>query len=304
MQGIVQVIIDAVSLGSLFALTALGISLLFGIMRLVNFAHGDLITIGAYALVVPSTNPNVAMYIGAWPVLATIAAICAIVIFISVFCERLAFRPLRGANPSVLMIASFAVSYFIQNSLIMIYSSRPKGVSLWPFLSESVYIGGIRLQLLQVVTITTTFALLGLLVLFLRRSAIGRHMRAASEDFMMARFLGVRANLVIAAAFAVSGFFAAVVSLLYVVQRGTIAFNFGVPLVMAAFVATVIGGMGSVLGAVLGGFLVGAANVLFQVLLPIEIRANRDAFVFALIILILLVRPSGLIKVKSVEERV
>jgi branched-chain amino acid transport system permease protein len=120
----------------------------------------------------------------------------------------------------------------------------------------------------------------------------------------MARLLGVRANFVIAAAFAVSGFLAAVVALLYVVQRGTLAYDVGTPLVMAGFVATVIGGMGSMLGAVLGGFFVGITNVFFQVVLPISIRADRDAFVFAFVILILLLRPSGLIKVKSVEERV
>ncbi|MCB8881425.1 branched-chain amino acid ABC transporter permease [Acidisoma cellulosilytica] len=304
MQGFIQHLADALSLGSLFALTALGISLLFGIMRLVNFAHGDLITIGAYALIVPSSNPNAVMFIGLWPVLDTIIAICAIVVALAILCERLAFKPMRGANPSVLMIASFAVSYFLQNALIMIYGSRPKGVNLWPALAQSVSVGGVRLQLLQIVTIVTTLVLLCGLTLFLRRSAIGRQMRAASENFMMARFLGVRANLVIAAAFAISGFFAAVVSLLYVVQRGTITYDFGVPLVMAAFVATVIGGMGSVLGAVLGGFLVGFANVFFQVVLPMSLRGDRDAFVYGFVILVLLVRPAGLIKVKSVQERV
>lgn len=304
MQDLVQNIIDALSLGSLYALTALGISLLFGIMRLVNFAHGDLITVGAYALIVPSSNPNAVMFIGLWPVWGAIVAICGLVIILAVACERVAFRPLRGADPAVLMIASFAVSYFIQNALIMIYGSRPRGIDLWPFLQASVGIAGLRLQVFELVIIGTTFILLALLVLFLNRSPIGRQMRAASENFMMARFLGVRANLVIAAAFAVSGFFAAVVSLLYVVQRGTLTYDFGVPLVMAAFVATVIGGMGSILGAVLGGFLVGAATVFFQVVLPVGIRSDRDAFVFGLIILILLVRPSGLIKVKSVLERV
>jgi branched-chain amino acid transport system permease protein len=299
-----QIIVDALSLGSLFALTALGISLLFGIMRLVNFAHGDLITVGAYALIIPSTNPHAVMYIGAWPVLLTIVGICTVVIALAVLCERVAFRPLRGADPSVLMIASFAVSYFIQNALIMMYGARPKGVDLWPALQQQVEIAGTRLQILQLVTILTTFILLGGLTLFLHRSALGRQMRAASENFLMARLLGVRANLVIAAAFALSGFFAAVVALLYVVQRGTLAYDVGVPLVMAGFVATVIGGMGSVLGAVLGGFFVGVANVFFQVVLPIEMRTNRDAFVFAFVVLILLVRPSGLIKVKSVEERV
>jgi branched-chain amino acid transport system permease protein len=304
LQVIIQNIIDALSLGSLFALTALGISLVFGIMRLVNFAHGDFISLGAYALIVPSASPTAIMYIGNWPALATIVAICAILILIAIVCERVAFKPLRGADPSVLMIASFAVSYFIQNAIIMIYGGRSKGVDLWPFLQVQVPVGGIRLQLLQLVTIASTIILLGLLTLFLHKLPIGRQMRAASENFTMARLLGVRANFVIAAAFGVSGFLAAVVSLLYVVQRGTLAYDVGAPLVMAGFVATVIGGMGSVFGAVLGGFFVGITNVFFQVMLPVSIRADRDAFVFAFVILILLIRPSGLIKVKSVEERV
>jgi len=120
----------------------------------------------------------------------------------------------------------------------------------------------------------------------------------------MARFLGVRANRVIAAAFAISGFLAAVVSLLYVVQSGNLNRTMGVPLVLAAFVATVVGGMGSLVGAVLGGFIVGGASVFFQIVLPPEIRLDRDACVYALILVILLLRPTGLIKVKAVQERV
>jgi len=255
-------------------------------------------------LIVPSSNADATMFIGAWPVLAIIVTICTIVIVLAVACERLAFRPLRGANPSVLLIASFALSYFLQNAIIMFYSGRPKGVNLWPSLGESIMVGRVRLQLLQLVIIAVTLILLALLVVFLRRSPIGRQMRAASEDFMMARFLGVRANRVIAAAFAVSGFFAAVVSMLYIVQSGNLTYNLGVPLVLAAFVATVIGGMGSLLGAVLGGFVVGAANVFFQIILPPELRVDRDACVYALILLILLVRPSGLLKVRAVQERV
>ena len=120
----------------------------------------------------------------------------------------------------------------------------------------------------------------------------------------MARLLGVRANRVIAVAFAISGLLAAVVSLLYVTQRGALSFNMGIPLVLFAFVATVVGGMGSLLGAVLGGFVVGFASVFFQVILPVAERPQRDVLVYGLILLILLLRPSGLVKVKSIEEKV
>ena len=304
MQAVVQNIIDALSLGSLFALTSLGIGLIFGIMRLINFAHGDLIMIGAYALIVPSAAVAPQLFIGAWHPAAAVAAIVLIVILFAVACERLAFRPLRRADPSVLLIASFALSFFLQNLVLLIYEGRPKGVDLWPVLTDPFLLGDIRLPRLQIVMIAATAALLLLLVLFLKRTAIGRQMRAASEDFMMARFLGVRANRVIAAAFAISGLLAAVISLLFVVQNGVLKFDMGVPLVLAAFVGTVVGGMGSLVGAVVGGFVVGVASVFFQIVLPLEMRLNRDAWVYGLILVILLLRPGGIVKVKAVEERI
>ena len=304
MQAVVQNIIDALSLGSLFALTSLGIGLIFGIMRLINFAHGDLIMIGAYALIVPSAAVAPQLFIGAWHPAAAVAAIVLIVILFAVACERLAFRPLRQADPSVLLIASFALSFFFQNLVLLIYEGRPKGVDLWPVLTDPFLLGEIRLPRLQIVMIAATAALLLLLVLFLKRTAIGRQMRAASEDFMMARFLGVRANRVIAAAFAISGLLAAVISLLFVVQNGVLKFDMGVPLVLAAFVGTVVGGMGSLVGAVVGGFVVGVASVFFQIVLPLEMRLNRDAWVYGLILVILLLRPGGIVKVKAVEERI
>ena len=304
MQAVVQNIIDALSLGSLFALTSLGIGLIFGIMRLINFAHGDLIMIGAYALIVPSAAVAPQLFIGAWHPAAVVAAIVLIVILFAVACERLAFRPLRQADPSVLLIASFALSFFFQNLVLLIYEGRPKGVDLWPELTDPFLLGDIRLPRLQIVMIAATAALLLLLVIFLKRTAIGRQMRAASEDFMMARFLGVRANRVIAAAFAISGLLAAVISLLFVVQNGVLKFDMGVPLVLAAFVGTVVGGMGSLVGAVVGGFVVGVASVFFQIVLPLEMRLNRDAWVYGLILVILLLRPGGIVKVKAVEERI
>ena len=304
MQAVVQNIIDALSLGSLFALTSLGIGLIFGIMRLINFAHGDLIMIGAYALIVPSAAVAPQLFIGAWHPAAAVAAIVLIVILFAVACERLAFRPLRQADPSVLLIASFALSFFFQNLVLLIYEGRPKGVDLWPVLTDPFLLGDIRLPRLQIVMIAATAALLLLLVVFLKRTAIGRQMRAASEDFMMARFLGVRANRVIAAAFAISGLLAAVISLLFVVQNGVLKFDMGVPLVLAAFVGTVVGGMGSLVGAVVGGFVVGVASVFFQIVLPLEMRLNRDAWVYGLILVILLLRPGGIVKVKAVEERI
>ncbi len=304
MANLIQNAIDAVALGSLFALTALGIGLIFGVMRLINFAHGDFIMIGGYALFVPSSAVTATLFIGAWPAPLLVGAICLLIILLAVASERLAFRPLRRAEPSVLLITSFALSFFFEHAVIMFYGGRPKAVNIWAGLVEPVVIAGFRIPKLQIITIAVTITLLASLVLFLRRTPLGVAMRAASEDFQMARLLGVRANLVIAAAFAISGFLAAVVSLLYVTQTGVLSFHMGIPLVLFAFVATVVGGMGSLTGAVLGGFVVGVASVVFQVVLPIDMRPNRDVWVYAMILVILLLRPSGLVKVKSIEEKV
>jgi branched-chain amino acid transport system permease protein len=303
MTNLIQVAIDALALGSLYALTALGIGLIFGVMRLINFAHGDFIMIGGYVLIVPSSAATATLFVGAWPVPLLVATVCAVVVLFALACERLAFRPLRSAAPSVLLITSFALSYFLENAVIMIYGGRAKAVNLWQGLMEPILVMGVRIPKLQLLTIVVTLVLLMMLVVFLRRTPIGVAMRAASEDFRMARLLGVRANRVIAFAFAISGLLAAAISFLIVAQNGTLSFHMGSSLVLFAFVATVVGGMGSLLGAVLGGFAVGIISVVFQVVLPIDWRPNRDVWVYGMILLVLLLRPTGLVKVTSIEER-
>ena len=304
MLEVLQYVIDALSLGSLYALAALGIGLLFGILRLINFAHGDFISIGAYVLIVPSANVIATMYVGAmaWPIL--IAAVVAVVVLIALISEALVFRPLRASSPATLMIGSFALSFVIQYLLLMIYGSRPKAVDIWSGLSAQVDLGGVRVPELQLITLAVTAVLLGALGLFLKRTRFGVQMRAAAENFRMARMLGVRANLVIALAFALSGLLAATVSLLYVTQTGMLSLQMGVPLMLFAFVSTVIGGLGSLLGAVVGGFTVGILSVVLQAVLPPDLRSFRDAFVFTLVVAILLWRPNGLVQVRAIRERV
>jgi branched-chain amino acid transport system permease protein len=304
MINLVQNVIDALTLGSLYALVALGIGLLFGILRLVNFAHGDFITVGAYALIVPSANVVAEMFLGSWNPFLMIPAICLIVVIVALMTDALIFRPLRRAASTSLMIGSFAVSYVIQNGLIVIYGARPKAVDLWPAISQQLEFGGLRVPLLQVLTIGVTLALMTALTLFLKRTSYGVQMRAAAEDFRMAQYLGVRANLVIGLAFAISGALAAAVSLLFLSQTGSLATTMGVPLALFGFVAVVIGGMGSLVGAVVGGFVVGIIVTMLQAYLPPDLRSFRDAFAFAFVIAILLLRPAGLIKAKAFVERV
>ena len=299
-----QILVDALSLGSLYALATLGVGLVFGVLRLANFAYGDFITVASYALIVPTAGATAEIVIGRWPWPLLVAAVVGVVVILSLVSDYLVFRPLRNAKPAVLMVGSFALGYIIQNIIIVVYDGRPKAIGIWPGLGEAIVLGGLRVPTLEILTIVVTLVLLAALVFFLKRSPFGVQMRAASEDFRMARMLGVPANIVIGTAFVISGFLAAVVSLLFLAQIGVVSFNMGVPLMLFAFVATVIGGMGSLTGAVLGGYIVGFASVLLQALLPEELRTFRDAFVFGIIIVILIMRPQGLLMPRAARERV
>jgi branched-chain amino acid transport system permease protein len=304
MVAFIQNCVDALSLGSLYALAALGIGLLFGMLRLINFAHGDFITIGAFGLIVPSRNDMAIMAIGSLPVVLLVPAACAIVVAAALLSDRLVFRPLRTASAPTLMVASFSVGYIIQNTILVTYGARPKTIDLWSSLGEQLHFGAVRVPRLEVVTIGVTLVLLAALTAFLKRTRYGVQIRAAAEDFLMARYLGVRANLAIGVAFALSGILAAIVSLLFVSETGTLTNVMGVPLMLYAFIATVVGGMGSLVGAVVGGYTVGFLAVMLQAYLPDGLRSFRDAFVFATVVFVLLLRPAGIIPTKALIQRV
>lgn len=291
---VIQNAIDAISLGAVYALAALGIGLIFSIMRLINFAHGELIMVGGFTLYALAGQPYLVMGLAA----VLVAAILALGL------ERVAFRPLRKANPATLLISSFAVSYLLQHVVLMIFGSRPMGVDFLPQLGDAVELGPLRVPELQLAAIIVTIISMTGLALFFRRSRIGVEMRAAAEDFTMARLLGVRANRVIAVAFVISGVLASMVSLYLVAQTGTVSYKMGVNMVLIAFVASVIGGMGSLVGAALGGFLVGIVSVSLQAYLPVDLRPYRDAFVFLAFIAFLLWRPQGLMTRRADMERV
>jgi branched-chain amino acid transport system permease protein len=300
----VQSLVDAAATGSLYALVALAIGLVFGVMRLINFAQADYITIGAYALIVPSSTTVPTLFVGAWPLPLMVAAVALVVVLVALATERLAFRPLRKTDPSTLLVSSFALSFLFQQTVMLIYNSRPKSVNFGGALAAAVDIAGLRVPGVQLLTMAVTLAAGTLLVLFLRRTSLGVEIRAAAEDFSMAQLLGVRANRVIAVSFAISGLLGALVSLILVVQTGTLDYRMGIMPVIYGFFATVIGGMGSLVAAAIGGFLVGSASQLLQAWLPSDLRPFRDAFLFGLVILVLLVRPEGLLRPRTSRERV
>lgn len=291
---IIQTMVDALSVGGLYALTALGIGLIFSVMRLGNFAHSEFITVAAYVLFALSGNA----------LIMSIAGAVLVAMVLAVLTERIAFRPLRNADPATLLISSFTVSMFLQRLMIFLIGSRPKALDPLPMLNGSIHIAGAQISALKLVTILTCAVLLIGLTLFLTKTRFGLQMRAAAENFTMSRLLGVRANAVIAVAFAISGVLAAAVAILFSAQTGFVHPRFGVQLVIIAFVATVIGGLGNLTGAAVGGFLVGVVTTLLQAFLPDELRPFREAFLFAVVILVLLFRPQGLLPAKNLKERV
>lgn len=282
-----QYLINALSLGSLYALMALGMAIVFGVLRLVNLAYGELIMVAGYTLFVLNDSPL------PWLALAAIAV--AMAMLASVLTERIAFRPVRVNSLNAMLITSFAVSTLLQNSALLLVSPRTRAVNVPSILSENLAIGGFTVSMANILTIIVSMGLLLGLNLLLKRTTLGIALRAAADDFPMTRMLGVRADRVIATAFAISGLLAGVVGLFWVARIGSVIPTIGAGPLLIALIATVIGGMSGLSGAIVGGYLLGALNVGMQLLLPQGLLDYRDAFTFAIVILVLLVRPQGLI---------
>jgi branched-chain amino acid transport system permease protein len=282
----IQYFADSVAYGSLFALMALSLSLLFGVMGLMNFAYGELIMVGAYTM----------FYTERYGWLAMILATFATVIVFALVMELVAFRPVRRASPSTLLITSFALSIGLQKLFYMIFPpGSPRTVEPIPWLTNQFEVKGVLFSRLEIATWIVTIVLLVGMVLLLKRTALGVQLRASTEDFRMAQLVGVKANWVISSAFAITGFLAAAVTILYMLNHGDVRPNVGQGPLLVAFVGVVIGGLGSLGGAALGGFTLGILINLLSATLPRSIQGHTLMFAFLLVIAILVVQPNGLV---------
>lgn len=293
MTALLQSLVDATSGGALLALASLGIGLVFGVMRLANFAHGELITGSAYTLVLT------------WHLGAVVSlALCVVVgVTLAVLFELAVFRRLRGANPGTLLIASFALSFVVQRIYEIVFGNNVRSASVAPSLTRSTEVLGLRVSLLSLVTIVLGGVLLAGVHTFLTRTSLGLQVQAASTDFATARLLGVRANRVIALTFALSGILAAAVAFVLTARTGAVSPTFGAATTVLALIGAVIGGIDKLGGSLLGGFLVGFAASQLSTWLPASAVNFRDAFVFGLVILVLLYRPAGLLLPRASMER-
>ncbi|HEX5610279.1 MAG TPA: branched-chain amino acid ABC transporter permease [Solirubrobacterales bacterium] len=280
-----QNLIDALALGSLYALIALGITLVYTVMGMMNFAHGEFIMLAAYALYV----------FAGMPFAAAVAAALLTGIAVALLAERVAFRPVRSADLSAQLVTSLAVAAILQNVVTVAVDARAQSVETPASISESTSIGSLTVPNLEFVTLGLTAVVLGGLGWLLYRTRTGLAMRAAAENFDMARLLGIRADRVIAVAFAISGALAAAVGVLLVMQTGQVSPTMGLTPVLVGFVAVVIGGFGRMVGAVVGGLLLGILSSLLGVYLPEGLAPFRDAIVFTVPVLVLIFKPHGLL---------
>jgi branched-chain amino acid transport system permease protein len=284
---IAQQLINAVSLGGVYALLALGLAIVFSIVGLINFAHGELMTVSGYALLA-------ALIFGFPFPAAVIVAICCGALA-AVAMERVAFRPMRGATVTSLLLTSFAVSSLLKVVFQNGVSARGQAVAMPSWMTGAFSIGDFTIGVGPTISIVVSVLALIALEIFLRRTVTGTAMRAAAEDFDVVRLMGIPASRIIATAFLLSGLLAGLAAMLWIASRASVDPMMGFTPVLKAFIAAVVGGLGSLPGAVAGGFLLGVIEVLLQATLPAAAAPYRDAIVLSGVIAVLLVRPQGLI---------
>ena len=283
-------ILDGLSLGAIYALIALGYTMVYGIAKMLNFAHGDIIMVGAYAILV-TLNAN------GHPILAVLAAVLVCMV-LGIVIEKVAYKPLRGASPLAVLITAIGVSYLLQSIAQLIFGSKSQAVTITT--AKMVKIASAEFNLNTILTLVVGAIIMIVLTLFIKFTRTGRALQAVSEDRGAAQLMGVNVNKIIMITFAIGSALAACAGVFYLMQIPSVSPTLGSMPGIKAFAAAVIGGIGSIPGAMLGGVLLGVVE---KLALSVPVLAPyANAIVFALLIIILLVRPIGLLGKKRREK--
>lgn len=283
---VVEQMINGLILGSMYSLVAIGFTMIYSILRLINFAHGDILMLGSFV-----TLGLVTLGLP-WPVLAVLVLVAGALIGLGV--ERVAFRPIREAPQVTGFIASLALSVLLQNLGVMLFTAQPRNFFFPEYLQKLIALGEMSIRVLDLVIVSSSIFLIAVLLLVVKKTRLGIAIRATAENLQVSRLMGIRVNKIIMYTFAIGSGLAAYAGMLWGGKFGQINPLMGFVPGLKAFVAAVIGGVGSLLGGVIGGYILGFGEVLFVGLLPSEASGYRDAFVFGLLIIILLVLPQGL----------
>ena len=289
MELILSTLINGLSLGGIYAMIALGYTMVYGIAKMLNFAHGDVIMIGGYLIYVFMATQN--------PLLAVLLAVVGCVA-LGILIEKVAYKPLRGASPLAVLITAIGVSYLLQSLAQIIFGSAPKMVTVYDF--GSVQFLGATVQVSALVTLGVTIVVMAALTLFVKFTRLGRAMIAVSEDRGAAQLMGINVNGIITVTFAIGSALAALAGLFYLLKAPSVSSTLGAMPGIKAFTAAVIGGIGSIPGAMLGGILLGIVECVSYKITAIS--PYTDAIEFSILILILLVRPTGFLGKKRREK--
>ena len=285
-------LINGISLGSVYAIIALGYTMVYGIAKMLNFAHGDVIMVGGYVAFCTTS------YLG-WPVIPSVLLSILVCMVLGIVIERLAYKPLRTATSLAVLITAIGVSYFLQNVALLIWTSNPK---VFPNMVTlpSLVIGELQISSVALVTIVACIIIMIVLTLFTNKTKMGKAMRAVSEDKDAAQLMGINVNATISLTFAIGSGLAAIAGVLLCSAYPTLMPTTGSMPGIKAFTAAVFGGIGSIPGAMLGGILLGIIEIFGKAYISTQLS---DAIVFSVLIIILLVKPTGLLG-KKVNEKV
>ena len=287
---ILQHCLTGISLGGAYALIAIGYTMVYGILRLINFAHGDIFMMAGYFMIF-------AMASIPWPIAIPLVILGTVVL--GVVIERAAYKPLRTAPRMSIMISAIGVSYLLQNLATYLFTAIPKGYPEIPFLKRIFKIGDLSASLVTFITPVLTIVLVLLLMALINHTKVGMAMRAVSKDFETSRLMGIKINTIISITFVIGSALVAVGSILYFTDRMSVTPFSGTLPGLKCFVAAVFGGIGSIPGAVVGGFVIGICETL---LVAMGYSTFSDAFTFLLLIVMLLFRPTGLFGEKSTDK--
>ncbi|CCQ93146.1 leucine/isoleucine/valine transporter subunit; membrane component of ABC superfamily [[Clostridium] ultunense Esp] len=289
-----QHLANGISLGSLYALIAIGYTMVYGILRLINFAHGDIFMLGAYI-----TYYGILFTSIPWWLVFIFASIFTG--FIGLLLEKIAYRPLRESPRITILISAIGASFFLQNFGIVVFGGRPKAFPVPNILNKVIRLGGVSVGIVTFVIPTVTIILLLGLTYFITKTKTGMAMRALSKDYETASLMGIDINRIISITFFIGSFLAAVGGVMWGTKYPQLMPLMGVMPGLKCFIAAVIGGIGNITGAVIGGFILGLGEILLIAFLP-NLTGYRDAFAFVLLIIILLVKPTGLMGEKITEK--
>jgi len=289
-----QHLANGISLGSLYALIAIGYTMVYGILRLINFAHGDIFMLGAYLTyygIMFTTIPW-------WLVFILVAIITGFVGFIL---EKIAYKPLRDSPRITVLISAIGASFFLQNFATVVFGGRPKAFPIPAILNKIINIGGVSISMVTFVIPIITIILLLILSYIINKTKTGMAMRALSKDYDTAKLMGINVNRIISTTFFIGSFLAAIGGIMWGTKYPQLLPLMGSMPGVKCFIAAVIGGIGNIKGAVIGGFLLGLGEIMIVAFLS-NLTGYRDAFSFILLIIILLVKPTGLLGEKSTEK--